>query len=154
MHIKLICIGKIKKSYWHQAAAAYVHRLSKYYSLQVLELKDGPKHLAAQERMRVESQAIQAKISSQDMRICLDSQGRSLSSPQLASKLKAWLEDPGTSPCFILGGAYGLAEQLTTKSSMLLSLGPMTLPHELARVVLLEQLYRASTIIHNHPYHH
>lgn len=154
MRIKLICIGKIKRSYWQDAAADYMHRISKYYALEVSELKDGPKHLSPQERIQVETQAIQAKISSRDMSICLDSRGRTLSSPQMGQKLKAWLEEPGSCPCFILGGAYGLAEQVTAKSSMLLSFGPMTLPHELARIVLLEQLYRASTIIHNHPYHH
>ncbi|MFO7800999.1 MAG: 23S rRNA (pseudouridine(1915)-N(3))-methyltransferase RlmH [Desulfovermiculus sp.] len=154
MRIKLICIGKIKKSYWQDAAADYIHRLSKYYALEMVELKDGPRHLSSQERMQVEAQNIQAKTSSRDMRICLDSRGRALSSPQMGQKLKAWLEKPGSIPCFILGGAYGLAEQVTSSSSMLLSFGPMTLPHELARIVLLEQLYRATTIIHNHPYHH
>ncbi|MDZ7759375.1 MAG: 23S rRNA (pseudouridine(1915)-N(3))-methyltransferase RlmH [Desulfovermiculus sp.] len=154
MHIKIICIGKIKKSYWQAAATTYVQRLRRFCSLDIMELKDGPKHLPSCERMQVEAQAIQAKVSSQDIIICLDSHGRSLTSPQLASQVKSWLEAPGQTPCFVLGGAYGLSAHLIEQSSSVLGLGPLTLPHELARIVLLEQLYRALTIIHNHPYHH
>lgn len=154
MHIKIVCIGKIKKSYWQEAATTYVQRLQKFCSLKIIELKDGPKHLPPQERMQVEAQAIQTKTSPQDIVICLDSHGRSLASSQLALRVKSWLEIPGKPPCFVLGGAYGLSAHLIDQSASSLSLGPMTLPHELARIVLLEQLYRAFTIIHNHPYHH
>jgi len=154
MSIKIISIGKIRKSYWREAAATYVQRIGRFCSLNIVELKDGPKHLPSKERMQVEAQAIRAKASSQDILICLDSQGRSLASPQLASRVTSWLDSPGRTPCFVLGGAYGLSQQLIEQSSYLLSLGPMTLPHELARIVLLEQLYRALTIIHHHPYHH
>ncbi|MFP4429163.1 MAG: 23S rRNA (pseudouridine(1915)-N(3))-methyltransferase RlmH, partial [Desulfovermiculus sp.] len=107
-----------------------------------------------EKRMQIEAQTILAKTSTQDRLISLDSQGMSLSSPQLAAKLTSWLESPGQNPCFLLGGVDGLATKLIAQSSFVLSLGPLTLPHELARIVLLEQLYRASTIIHNHPYHH
>ncbi|MFO7877908.1 MAG: 23S rRNA (pseudouridine(1915)-N(3))-methyltransferase RlmH [Desulfovermiculus sp.] len=154
MYIKIICIGKIKKSYWQEAAHTYAQRLKRFCSLYTLEVKDGPKHLPPEKRMQVEAQAILAKTSPQDFLISLDSQGMSLSSPQLAAKLKSWLENPGQNPCFLLGGADGLATELIAQSSSVLSLGPLTLPHELARIVLLEQLYRASTILHNHPYHH
>ena len=154
MHIKIICIGKIKKSYWQDAATTYIQRIQRFCSLKIIELKDGPKHLPPQERMQVEAQAIQAKTSSQNIIICLDSHGRSLASSQLALRAKSWLETPGKTPCFVLGGAYGLPAHLIDQSASTLSLGPMTLPHELARIVLLEQLYRAFTIIHNHPYHH
>jgi 23S rRNA (pseudouridine1915-N3)-methyltransferase len=154
MQIKIICIGKLKKSYWQDAAAAYIRRLDSFFSLTLFELKDGPGHLSPQDRMQAEARSILAKTSAQDMLICLDSAGKPLSSPSLASKLQSWLEEPGRIPCFILGGAYGLAKELTARSTMLLSFGPMTLPHELARIVLLEQLYRATAIMHNHPYHH
>jgi 23S rRNA (pseudouridine1915-N3)-methyltransferase len=64
------------------------------------------------------------------------------------------MEDPQKRPCFVIGGAYGLDERLLAMSDRLLGLGPMTLPHELAQVILFEQLYRASAIIQNLPYHH
>ena len=154
MHIKIICIGKLKKAYWQEAAEIYIQRLKKLYSLTLIELKDGPKHVHAEQRMQVEAQDIQGKASPQDQFICLDSKGKTLSSPQLAARLQAWLSPPGRTPCFVLGGAYGLPKDLTAESAFVLSFGPMTLPHELARIVLLEQLYRATTILNNHPYHH
>jgi 23S rRNA (pseudouridine1915-N3)-methyltransferase len=154
MYIKIICIGKMKKPYWKDAAHTYAQRLKRFSSLYTLEVKDGPKHLPPDKRMQVEAQAILAKTSPQDLLISLDSQGLSISSPHLAARLKSWLEIPGKNPCFVLGGADGLCAKLIAQSSVVLSLGPLTLPHELARIVLLEQLYRASTIIHNHPYHH
>lgn len=154
MHIKIICIGKIKRSYWQEAAKTYAQRLKRFYSLHILEGKDGPKHLPLEKRMQAEAQTMLDKTSPQDCLISLDSKGMSLSSPQLALRLTSWIEAPGQNPCFLLGGADGLAPNLVAQSSFVLSLGPLTLPHELARIVLLEQLYRASTIIHNHPYHH
>jgi 23S rRNA (pseudouridine1915-N3)-methyltransferase len=154
MHIKIICIGKLKKAYWQDAAKTYIQRLKKSYSMTIIELKDGPNHLQPEQRMQVEAQAIQKKASPQDWFVCLDSKGETISSQQLAARLRSWHTTPGRTPCFVLGGAYGLPESLTAKCKMLLSFGPMTLPHELARIVLLEQLYRATTIISNHPYHH
>ena len=88
------------------------------------------------------------------MVISLDRKGRLFTSRQLSSALKVWLETPGRTPCFVIGGAYGLSRDVVSRSDLTLSLGPMTLPHELARVVLLEQLYRADAILRNLPYHH
>lgn len=154
MHLKILCIGRIKKSYWQEAAQTYLHRLQKFYTLQVHELKDGPAHLQPAQRIQAEVSMLTAKASGQDRLICLDQRGKSLRSRDLAVKLEDWVQTPGGYPCFILGGAYGLGQELLAKSDFVLSFGPMTLPHELARIVLLEQLYRATTIIKNHPYHH
>lgn len=81
-------------------------------------------------------------------------QGSSYSSEEFAAGLEKWLEDPIRRPCFILGGAFGLSDEVRERCDRLISLGPMTLPHELARVVLLEQLYRAMTILKGTGYHH
>jgi 23S rRNA (pseudouridine1915-N3)-methyltransferase len=152
--LRFIWIGKLKKKFWQDAAQHYWQRLEKYYSLEEICLKDGPAQLEAAERIEAEGQNISKKISPKDLLITLDEKGRTLSSPALANKLQNWLEEPSTSPCFVIGGAFGLSSAIKQKSQFILSLGPLTLPHDLARIVLLEQIYRAATINLGLPYHH
>ena len=152
--IKFIWIGKLKKNYWTAAQDHYWKRLSRYHQLEEVTLKDSPARLPADKRAEQESRSILAKLSNQDLVISLDCTGNSLSSIKLASHLNTWTQDRNRKPCFIIGGPYGLSRELLDESSMVLSFGPMTLPHELARIILLEQLYRAATLNHNHPYHH
>jgi 23S rRNA (pseudouridine1915-N3)-methyltransferase len=153
-HIRFLWVGRIKERFWQEAAGHYWKRLSRYCKLKEVTLKDGPASSSPQDRIRIESQAIQSKLEKSDGCICLDQSGTSLTSPQLAEHLTSWLEAPGQNPCFVLGGAFGLSSDLLKQSRFVLSLGPLTLPHELARILLLEQLYRAATIMHGHPYHH
>ncbi len=152
--IKFIWIGKLKQNFWENAAKHYWGRLSRYYRLQKVCLKDGPKHFSTAQKMQYESQSILKKTSLNEINIILDSQGQYLSSEQFACKLNHWLQESNKIPCFIIGGAFGLNDEIREKSNILLSLGPMTLPHELTRIVLLEQIYRATAINLNHPYHH
>lgn len=153
-NLGFIWIGKLKKSFWQQAVQHYWRSLGRYYSLQEICLKNAPASMGPEQARQEESGRIQQKLSSKDQAILLDSRGSALSSPELAQKLKIWLQDSGRRPCFVLGGSYGLDSDICSKADFLLSLGPVTLPHELARVVLLEQLYRATCINLNHPYHH
>lgn len=152
--IKCLWVGAIKKGIWREAVELYWKRLSGLYAVEAECLKDAPGHLAPEQRRKREAEAIQAKLAPRDRLIVLDEHGLARSSHQLAHDLTTWLEDPTTQPCFVLGGAYGLADFLVQRADERLALGPMTLPHELARVVLLEQLYRAGTIVKNIPYHH
>ena len=152
--IKCLWIGAIKKGFWREAVDLYWKRLSALYTVEAVCLKDAPGHLEPEQRRDREAEAIQSKLTPRDRIIVLDEHGRARSSRQLAQGLTAWLEDPATQPCFVLGGAYGLADSLVQRADERLALGPMTLPHELARVLLLEQLYRAGTIVKNIPYHH
>jgi 23S rRNA (pseudouridine1915-N3)-methyltransferase len=152
--IRIIAVGKIKKRFWADAAEHYLKPLTRFARVERIVVKDAPAHLPLAERVQKESESIRDKLTAQDRLICLDQRGKPLSSPMLAGLLARWMEDPQKRPCFVIGGAYGLDERLIDLSDPLLGLGPMTLPHELAQVILLEQLYRASAIIQKLPYHH
>ena len=152
-NITFIWIGRLKKDFWQKAAAHYWQRLGNFFKLQEISLKQAPSSLGPAQSAKHESSRIMQKTAYQERIIALDRQGRSCSSKALAQKLQEWTFDEYR-PCFVLGGAYGLDQELCSKAHFVLSLGPMTLPHELARIVLLEQLYRAACINVGHPYHH
>ena len=143
MKIKVIWIGKSKEPAIQSLTDDYLKRISRYAEVAGLVLKDEAAVLAL---ARGERQKERHKL------ILLDSRGKQFSSEELAEFLDR--EQLQALPMlFAIGGADGFSEDARRQASLMLSLGRMTLPHELARVVLLEQLYRAFTILKNHPYH-
>lgn len=152
--LRLLCVGKLKIPFFRAAAEHYAERLGKYRQLVISEVRDGDPSLAPDRRREVESQRLLENLTSQDLPIVLDERGKNPSSHDLASLLRKLDEEAGGRPCLVVGGAFGLSESLRQKARFVISLSVMTLPHELARVVLLEQLYRAETILRNIPYHH
>jgi len=149
-----IWIGELKKSHFQEPVALYWKRLQHYYRVHEICLKDASGRLSPEQRRDKESTAVEDRLGNRDAPICLDQRGRSFSSEAFAEQLSSWLQDGSMRPCFIIGGAFGLSPQLLGKARLCLSLSPLTFPHELARLILLEQVYRAATILHNHPYHH
>ena len=101
-----------------------------------------------------EGKRILAALSPQDVVVCLDEKGRSMTSREFSRFLEGLSTDATRRPCFIVGGPFGLHETVRAKARHLIAFGPQTFPHELARVVLLEQLYRAESLVRNMPYHH
>ena len=143
MKIKVAWIGKTKEPAIQALTDDYLKRLSRYADAAGLALKDESAVLAL---ARGERQKERHKL------VLLDSRGKQLSSEELAKFLER--EQVQSLPLlFAIGGADGFSEEARRQAGFVLSLGRMTLPHELARVVLLEQLYRAFTILKNHPYH-
>ncbi len=143
MKIKVAWIGKTKEPAIQALTDDYLKRLSRYADVAGLALKDEAALLAL---ARGERQKERHKL------VLLDSRGKQLSSEELAKFLER--EQVQALPLlFAIGGADGFSEEARRQAGFVLSLGRMTLPHELARVVLLEQLYRAFTILKNHPYH-
>ncbi len=141
MKIKLLVVGKLKEKHYREACEEYLKRLQKYCSLEVIEIKD--------EGKEKEAEKIIAK--SQDAYvIVLTEEGKQYTSIQFATLLKKTEHNI----IFIMGGPYGLDDVVKKRANLLLSLSVMTLPHELCRVVFLEQLYRAYTILKNEKYHH
>jgi len=149
-----LAVGKLKTGHWKQAAGHYIKLLGRYVRVEEVTVKDAPGHETPQRRNQMEGQALLAKIGPKDLVLGLDEHGAAFSSPAFARAMNDWLEDPRFRPCFVLGGAYGLSAEVHARCDRLISLGPMTLPHELARVVLLEQIYRAMTILRGSGYHH
>jgi 23S rRNA (pseudouridine1915-N3)-methyltransferase len=117
-------------------------------------IKDADAGLPESERVRLEGERMLQIVRRDDYLICLDERGASMSSRAFAAFLDEISANASRTPCFALGGPFGLAEGVRSRAGLVLSLGPMTLPHELARVVLLEQVYRAEAILRKTPYHH
>lgn len=151
--IRLIVVGHAKAPYFKEAAAHYLEALRRYLPVEEVVVKDG-KAADQSRRKTEEGKALLSRISARDFLVVLDEGGQSLPSRKLAAKLLALVEDPGRTPSFVVGGAFGLAPEILARADMTLALGPGTLPHELARVVLYEQLYRAAAINAGAPYHH
>lgn len=150
----LLCIGKVKEDYWRRAVEHYCRLLSRWRKTVIIELKDADGHLPVSERIKIESCRLEANFTPGFLKICLTEYGKFYSSEQFALLIKQWNDYDGRQPCFIIGGPYGFEKDFLKKCDALLSLSAMTLPHEMVRVLLLEQLYRAHSIIAHTGYHH
>jgi 23S rRNA (pseudouridine1915-N3)-methyltransferase len=158
MRLLIAAVGKLKQGPERELFAHYLGRAEAagrklhLSPLGVVELAES-KAATATARRKAESEALLAKIPSSHRLICLDRSGEALSSEGLAGLL-AKLRDGGEQGvAFLIGGADGVSPEAVTRAAEVFSLGPMTLPHGLARIVLAEQLYRAATILAGHPYH-
>ena len=148
----LICVGKLKQPFAIEGTTLYRSRLEKWRSLRVTEIRDSD--LPKGKKIRDEAQRLKKAMADDAIPFVLDERGQSLTSPALARRI-ADLDARGYGTVtFVTGGPYGLDESIRQSASLLLSLSAMTLPHEMARLLLLEQLYRAETILRNTPYHH
>lgn len=149
--IKIICVGKIKESFFREAIQEYQKRLSKYTKLEIIELPDYTNG-NAQENQKKEALLIQKQIGPKDYVITLEIEGRVFSSEQLAEKIDNLFQNYSTIT-FVIGGSYGLDASIKEKSDLSLSFSKMTFPHQLFRILLLEQIYRSYKIIHHESYH-
>jgi 23S rRNA (pseudouridine1915-N3)-methyltransferase len=150
----VVAVGTRMPAWVTEAVAEYSKRMPREARLELVELKpekrDGGK--TPEQCMRAEAARIQAALPKGCLRVVLDEHGRSLTSIQLSERLKDWLAS-GSDVAFVIGGADGLAPALKDDAELLWSLSDLTLPHALVRVILAEQLYRAVSILQNHPYH-
>lgn len=152
--VRLICIGKLKEAYWRQAVAEYEKRLGAFCRFQVLELPEArlpqePTPGQVRQALGREGERILEKIEGAACALCIE--GRQLDSPGLARLLEKAMEHPGAIT-FIIGSSFGLDPAVKRKGECL-SMSPMTFPHQLARVMLCEQLYRGFQILGGTRYH-
>lgn len=146
--IKIICVGKLKEKYLKQAVEEYSKRLSKYTKLEIIELGDESNEKA----LKLESEKIIKNIKDNDYVITLEIEGNNLTSEELAKKIDTTLIT-NSNITFIIGGSYGLDKTIKARSNYSLSFSKFTFPHQLFRVILLEQIYRSFKIINNENYH-
>ena len=156
--IHIICVGKLKEPFYAQAVAEYTKRLSPYCRLTITELSeeklpDRPSQAQIDAALRKEAAAIRSKLPPRARVVALCVEGQLLSSPELAKRLQTWEVGPTNQLCFLIGGSYGLDEALKQEAQVRLSMSPMTFPHHLFRVMLLEQLYRGFKINEGSSYH-
>ena len=156
--ITLITMGKLKEKFYISAAAEYVKRLGAYCRFQLLELpevrlSDAPSPAEIQAGLEKEADVILSKIPKGAWFCVLTPEGKLLSSDALADKLKDVKVSGKSSVCFLIGSSYGMAPRIKDKADFRLSMSPMTFPHHLARVMVLEQIYRAEAIQAGSKYH-
>ena len=151
MDLRLLAVGKLRPAY-REAGDEYLKRLRRYASIQEVEIKEASRAPTGAVQRREEAARLRAKLPGDAFLIALDREGTYLTSEALAHQLNRWSESP-RSLAFLIGGSTGLADDISQAAAFRWSLGPLTLPHELARVVVLEQLYRAFTILRGEPYH-
>ncbi len=149
--IKIITVGSIKEKYLKDAIEEYTKRLSKYTNLEVIEVKDEGL-VEKQKTLILEEEKILKHINDRDYIITLEIEGKELTSEEFAKKLDR-ISFETSNITFIIGGSYGLSDNIKRKSRWHLSFSKMTFPHQLFRVILLEQIYRAYKINNNESYH-
>ena len=149
--IKIICIGKLKEKYLKDAQEEYVKRLKKYTNIEIIELPDSE---IDDEKIALEKEKgeLLKQISKKEYIITLEIEGEELSSIQLATKLDKTLIQ-NSDITFIIGGSYGIHPSIKEQANFKLSFSKMTFPHQLFRILLLEQLFRSYKILNNEKYH-
>ena len=158
MNITLICVGKLKERYWAEAVAEYGKRLTKYCSFSVLEVKEEklPDEASTKEEEAgkiAEGDRILKGIKPSTYVIALEIQGEGLTSVSFAEKLASLGLEGKSDIAFLIGGSNGLSKEVLERADYHLSFSKMTFPHQMMRVVLMEQIYRAFKIIKKEPYH-
>ena len=147
MKLTLICVGKMKQTYLKEAIQDYVKQMP--YTLDIVEVQD-EKEITG---IPIEEKRILSRIGTNDFVVGLAIKGDMLSSEQFADKLDHWMTYEKKDITFIIGGSYGFTESIYNRCNYLLSFSKMTFPHQLMRLVLVEQIYRGFQILKGHPYH-
>lgn len=158
MKISLICVGKLKEKYLGAAVSEYAKRLGGYCSLDITELPDEKTPDKAGEALETmikkkEGERILKALKEDSFCIALAIEGSMLTSEELADKLQGLFVSGVSHISFIIGGSLGLSKEVLKRADYHLSFSKMTFPHQLMRVIFLEQIYRAYRIINNQPYH-
>ena len=151
METHLLAVGKLRPCY-REACDEYLRRLTRYGPVEEREIREAGRAATPELRRREESARITARLPGRATVIVLDGTGSAWSSVELARRLEGWRLSAGP-VALVIGGAFGLERALVDDAAQRWSLGPLTLPHELARVIVLEQWYRAWSILRGEPYH-
>ena len=156
MKINIITVGKIKEKYLREAIDEYKKRLTKFCSLNIIEINESVAKVEnisnIKKSLEEEGQAIISKIKNEYV-IVLDIDGKEYSTLEFSEKIKNIALKGNSEITFIIGGSYGLNEDVKRKADLRLSFSKLTFPHQLFRLILLEQIYRTFKIINNEPYH-
>lgn len=158
MTINILCVGKIKEDFFKDAIAEYSKRMSKFAKVNIFEVADEKTKDGASENENLiviekEGERLIQKINSSDYVVALCVEGKKMSSEQLACKISDICLNGYSTIDFIIGGSLGLSSTIKSRADLKLSFSDMTFPHQLMRVILLEQVYRAYKINNNEPYH-
>ena len=156
MKVKFICIGKTGKSFLEEGENEYLKRLKHYIPVERIEIPDlkNAKKLTFDQIKEQEGKEILSKVQAGDQLILLDERGDFYSSVQFSNFLQQKFNSGGKAIAFVVGGAYGFSDEVYTAATGKISLSKMTFSHQMVRMIVFEQLYRAMTILRGEPYHH
>ena len=155
MQIRIVAVGQRITEWAQSAVSDYLSRFPRDFRVELREIRTERRAGQTPARlMAAEAERILAAIEPDDFVVVLDEHGKQFSSRQFSAFLERLSENGSRRPCFIIGGAFGFDPAVKRIAAHTIALGPLTLPHELARGVLLEQLYRAESLLRNIPYHH
>ena len=149
--IKLITVGQVKEDFFKGAVNEYLKRLTKYTKIEIIEVKDYTSDDKSLELTK-ESELILKQINDKDFVVTLEIEGAIIDSFSFSKKIDEW-QSKNSNICFIIGGSSGLHDSIKTRSNYALSFSMLTFPHQLFRIIVLEQIYRAFKIIKNESYH-
>ena len=158
LSVYLICVGKLKEKFYLQASEEYLKRLGGYCKMTLLELPEeklpqNPFQAQIDAALEKEANAIRAKIPANSTLVTMCVEGKTKSSEELAQMVRTFEQSAARHLVFVIGGSFGMAESLKKEAWVRLSMSPMTFPHHLARVMVLEQIYRAFKINEGSSYH-
>ena len=156
--VTIACVGKLKEAYWRDASAEYVKRLGAFCRIQIVEvaeerLPDAPSAAQIAAAIDAEGQRLLSKIPATATVIALCIEGKGMTSEALSKQLADWAVDGVSHVVFVIGGSFGLSDAVKREAALRLSFSPMTFPHPLARIMALEQIYRAFHIASGGKYH-
>ncbi len=151
MKINVVCVGKIKEKFFTDAIDEYKKRLSRFAMVKEIEVDEDSKENNLQKKSEVEGNLLLSKCSG--VVIAMDMRGKMFSSPEIAEFIKQKKNLGQSEITFVIGGSNGLSSEVIKRADLVLSFGNITYPHQLFRVVLFEQIYRAITILEGLPYH-
>lgn len=154
MKIRILCVGKIKEKFYREAVKEFQKRLQSFCNLEIIEVKDEKVSPSVTEDLVIsrESEKLMSKMRDGYF-IALEPNGKMLDSEELSKKLESLINTSQTPINFIIGGSLGLSKEILNKCQLVLSFSPLTFPHQLFRVMLLEQIYRSFKIMNNQTYH-
>ena len=153
MRTRLIMVGKTERGFVSEGQAHYLERLRHWSAVEEVVVAKSERTTASEQRVEEERNLLKA-IPSGARLVVLDESGRTMDSRSFAKRLGDWRDQGTREVCFVVGGAYGHTDAMRARADLVLSLSPMTFPHQLVRVLFAEQLYRAWSILHRTGYHH
>ncbi|MCW3081574.1 23S rRNA (pseudouridine(1915)-N(3))-methyltransferase RlmH [Segetibacter sp.] len=156
MKIQLWSVGKGHESYVKEGIEDFTKRISKYYPVEwrILAAAKQTIHSVENDIKKNEAQSVLNGLQKDDYLVLLDEKGKHINSPQVAAMIEARANNSIKNVVFLIGGAFGVDEQIKTRANFIWSFSPLVFPHQLVRLMLAEQIYRACTIIRNEKYHH
>lgn len=153
MKISIVAIGRIKEDWLKQGIAEYTKRISKFSDIEIIEIADAPEKNSVEKAIAEEGEKILSRLRDNELVIALDLKGEPLNSLQFAKKVPQWMEMGGARITFLIAGSNGYLPEVLERATARICLSNMTFPHQIARLILVEQLFRAFKITNGEKYH-